>query len=210
MWRGRVRLDHGMGQQEHGMEEETMCCYAYAARVCTSSTTKERFVLVRPVCSRSSRSNQHSFGTAPLPRRAASTPDTKPRAPQLPYRAVQLQRETTPLPRRAASTHDTTPRAPPKPNLAPKRQTKNLPYPAVQLQRPTTDHEYHQTRLQPRGSTFDVHELLGPEIRPETGLGDDDVGQLQAQVRRDDGVAAVRDVRYAVTKLKGLSDGVSP
>ncbi len=60
-----------------------------------------------------------------------------------------------------------------------------------------------RVRLQPGLAALDVEELLGAEIGPEPGLGDDVIGQLQRGLRRDDRVAAMRDVRERPAMDKG-------
>ena len=48
--------------------------------------------------------------------------------------------------------------------------------------------------MQPGRAALDVQELLGAQVGAETGLGDDVVSQLQAQLGGDDAVAAVGNV----------------
>ncbi len=66
--------------------------------------------------------------------------------------------------------------------------------------------------LQPRLAALDVEEFLRAEIGAEPGFGDDVIGELQRGARRDEGIAAVRDIgeRAAVHQrriaLQGLHE----
>ncbi len=65
---------------------------------------------------------------------------------------------------------------------------------AVHLERAGGGDDDGDGRLQPGLAAFDVEEFLGPEIGAEARLGDDVIGELQPRSRRDDRIAAVRDV----------------
>jgi hypothetical protein len=54
--------------------------------------------------------------------------------------------------------------------------------------------DHRRRRPQARLAALDVHELLGPEVGAEPGLGDDVVRELQRRARRHHRVAAMRDV----------------
>ena len=74
---------------------------------------------------------------------------------------------------------------------------------AVVLQRAHRRDDDRRARLQAGLAALDVDELLGAEVRAETGLGHDVVGELQRALRRDHGVAAVRDVRERTAVQEG-------
>ena len=63
------------------------------------------------------------------------------------------------------------------------------------LQRARRADEHRGARAQARLAALDVDELLGAQVGAEAGFRDDVVGELERRLRRDDGVAAVRDVR---------------
>ena len=65
---------------------------------------------------------------------------------------------------------------------------------AVGFQRTDGSNQHHSGGMQPGRAALDVQELLGAQVGAETGLGDDVVGQLQAQLGGDDAVAAVGNV----------------
>ena len=63
------------------------------------------------------------------------------------------------------------------------------------FQRARRADEHRGDRAQARLAALDVDELLGAQVGAEAGFRDDVVGELERRLRRDDGVAAVRDVR---------------
>src|SRR6185437_15664762 len=65
---------------------------------------------------------------------------------------------------------------------------------AVHLQRADGRHHHCAGRLEASCSAFDVEEFLRTKIGAKSGLGHDDVGELEAEPGGHDGVAAVRDV----------------
>ena len=66
--------------------------------------------------------------------------------------------------------------------------------PAVHFQRTDGGDDNGRLGLEAGKAALDVEELLGAEIGAEPGLGQHDVAEREAELRRDDGVAAVRDV----------------
>ena len=64
--------------------------------------------------------------------------------------------------------------------------------------------------FKPGLAAFDVEELLRAEVGAETGLGDDIVGELERGSRRDDRIAAMRDVgeRAAVDERRRALEGL--
>ena len=65
---------------------------------------------------------------------------------------------------------------------------------AVHLERPHRRDDHRRLGLQPAHATLDVEELLGAEVGAEPRFGDDDVGERERRARRENAVAAVRDV----------------
>ena len=65
---------------------------------------------------------------------------------------------------------------------------------AVVLQRANRRNDHHRIGPQPALAALDVDELLGAQVRPKTGLGDDVVGQLEAGLGGNHRVAAMGDV----------------
>ena len=82
--------------------------------------------------------------------------------------------------------------------------------PAVELQRPDGGHHHDRVGAQAGHPALDVDELLGAEVRPEAGLGDHDVGELERRAGGDHRVAAVRDVgeRSAVHEGRRVLEGL--
>ena len=65
---------------------------------------------------------------------------------------------------------------------------------AVHLERPDRGHDHRGVAGQARRAALDVEELLGTHVRPEAGLGDQDVGARERGPVGDDAVVAVGDV----------------
>ena len=66
---------------------------------------------------------------------------------------------------------------------------------AVHLQSTQGGHQHHRIGRDAGLPALDVEEFLGPEIRPESGLGNDIVREPERRPRGDDRVAPVGDVR---------------
>ena len=62
------------------------------------------------------------------------------------------------------------------------------------FQRANRGDDHHRIRPQARLAALDVDELLGAQVSPESGFGHHVVGELQAGLRGDDRIAAVRDI----------------
>ncbi len=73
---------------------------------------------------------------------------------------------------------------------------------AVVLERAHRGNDHHRGGRDAGHAALDVEELFRPEVRPETGLGDDIIGHLHGAAGGRHAVAAVRDVgkRPAVHK----------
>ncbi len=65
---------------------------------------------------------------------------------------------------------------------------------AVHLERARGGDDHRDRGLQPRLAALDVEEFLRAEVGAEPGFGDDVIGELQRGARRDEGIAAVRDI----------------
>ena len=81
---------------------------------------------------------------------------------------------------------------------------------AVHLQGLDGRHEHHGIGLEIRFAAFDVEELLGAEVSAEARLGHHEVGKLERGARRNERIAAVRDVgeRPAVHERGAVLDGL--
>ena len=65
---------------------------------------------------------------------------------------------------------------------------------ALHLERPHGRDQHRRLGIESADAALDVEELLGAEVRTEARFGDDDVAEREAGARREDAVAAVRDV----------------
>ena len=65
---------------------------------------------------------------------------------------------------------------------------------ALHLERTHGGDQYGRLRIQPARAALDVEELLGAEVRAEARLRHDDIRERERGARREDAVAAVRDV----------------
>ena len=74
---------------------------------------------------------------------------------------------------------------------------------AVHLERAHRRDDDRGLRLEPAEPALDVEELLGAEVGAEARLGQHDVAEGEAQLGRDERVAAVRDVAERARRAPG-------
>ena len=81
-----------------------------------------------------------------------------------------------------------------------------LGHAAVIFERAHRRDQHNRRRRKPRAAAFDIHKLFSSEVRTEAGLCNHIIGQLERELCRAHGVAAVRDIceRAAMHKRRSI------